>query len=204
MTIDDEMEEIYKNYGRQYDYFIKKYEIIDNKIKVFFHNTDTCMIDYNAQNINEIENQMKSQVIDSNNLFYKYKRDNLVSSIWLVNNSWFTYYTYMNYEKLQDKKYLILMYIFLLSALTNAGYILKNNKRINIIKKYQYFIENEKLIKYDINKRYMQECNTNEINELNISKILINDLNKYTITEIREIVELIKDNYKDELILKKM
>ena len=74
----------------------------------------------------------------------------------------------------------------------------KISENISELKKYKFFIDNEDIINYEICKRYMDENDTNSINDKYISTLSINDIDDYTLIELKEMVELIKQAYPEE------
>lgn len=75
--------------------------------------------------------------------------------------------------------------------------------KVEDIKKYKYFFENEQLINDEIFKRFVDFYGeTSSIDELNT--FTINDLYDYNLIDLQEMVESIKSSNKVELQLKKL
>ena len=100
--------------------------------------------------------------------------------------------------------YIVYKYIGLLATLLFGGFAIYNgkkainyDKKIEEIKKYKYYIENEDLINNEIVSRFFEFYGIySDPNYAN--RITINDIDKYTLEDLENIVGLIKssDEYK--------
>ena len=190
------------------DFFVKKYEIKDDKIEVFRGN-DSVIMDYSKDKVDLLNDIMKNQIVNisfDKERQNKYKKNREI--FWIIYNLYFTGFTYSRLNSSDTKlfKYIFGIATIIFIELTNIRIKLyfKYKDKIKEVEKFKYFIENEDIINYELIKRYLESFNTN--NSCDFSPITINDIDDMSLKELKEIKELIENNYtKDdvELVLSK-
>ena len=183
--------------------FITGYDIKDDRINLHFaFEEKDHSIEYSKEKVYLLNDKMRSQV-ENNELENKYKNKNRQLTWWKFYNMWFAYFSIYNANKASSNGYRIahsvLFLFFVLFLGLNIKDKIKNKERLDEIRKYKYFIENQELINYEIIKRHLENNNSNIPDITDAPLITINDIDDMTLIELKETVELIKQNYGEEL-----
>ncbi len=195
---------LYGKYIPKYE-FITRYELIDDQIIVYYANNERKeRLKYSKEKEYLIQNIMKNQIKDSSSLQSGYIEELKHNNLHNIFNLCFLYYSSSNYIQASDNKTKIIYgtaFVLFLTTLNLRLFDNLNNKeRLNEIKKYKFFIENEDLINYETIKSFIEESESNAINYSLENLISINDIDNMTLIELKEIVELIKQNYNEDEI----
>ncbi len=179
---------------------ITNYEIINGKIIVYYSNKTIRTLPNNKENEYSILKEMKDQAIRAIDYIEVYEdifRKNLETS---MADSLLTIISASISTAIpNNSKYIGLLVTLLFGgiAIYNGKKAINYDKRIEEIKKYKYFIENEDLINNEIVSRFFDFYGIySDPNYAN--RITINDIDKYTLEDLENIVGLIKssDEYK--------
>lgn len=196
----------YKNmpsYISRFD-FITGYDIKDDKIIVNYASGYSTEKENTKENLRSIVEAMKNQVfstIDGINM-EKINKSIKSDNFWIGYNSWFTIYTLYNSltsTSTFNKGFQgVLCCLFILLGFQRLHDRTINKEKKNEILKYKYFLDNEDIINYEILKRYFdEEPNSPDLSDVPL--ITINDIDNMSLTELKETVELIRQNYGEEL-----
>ena len=179
---------------------ITNYEINNGKIIVHYSNKTIRTLPYNKESEYSILKEMKDQaimIIDYIEVYEDIFRKNLETS---MADSLLTIISASISTAIPNN----CKYIGLLATLLFGGFAIYNgkktinyDKKIEEIKKYKYYIENEDLINNEIVSRFFDFYGIySDPNYAN--RITINDIDKYTLEDLENIVGLIKssDEYK--------
>ena len=159
---------------------ITNYEINNGKIIVHYSNKTIRTIPYDKENEYSILKEMKDQaimIIDYIEVYEDIFRKNLETSM--------------------ADSLLTIISASISTAIPNNCKYIGLLKKIEEIKKYKYYIENEDLINNEIVSRFFEFYGIySDPNYAN--RITINDIDKYTLEDLENIVGLIKssDEYK--------
>jgi hypothetical protein len=183
--------------------FITSYQLNGTSIKINYGKNRFRVIPYSKEAENIILEIMKKQVetmYDFENIItsdYKTCRNFAIIDAFLAlaNGAMFLF------NHTNNIKYINLagMIVTDAAAIIYAGQANKNHKKLDEIRKYKYFLENEDIINHEITLRYFDFYGKDaDINEAN--RITLNNIDDYTLEDLETIVELIKssDEYKLE------
>ena len=164
--------------NKQRTYDITGFEIKDNNIIVYYSNATSEIIKYTKENEIKIINSINTRL-----KLYIRKLRRLKNSI--------------NYDKdiIDNQKVYTIhsTYHFKDENLVESSKenIYRNTKRLKLLEKKLLFLKNERLINGEILRQfnYLNKDNNSEAN-----LISVDDLNNYTISDLKEIIESIKSS----------
>lgn len=184
--------------------FITKYEIENNYLHVYYSSGMRDVLELTKDNLIMIQDQMKNQILNAASIEKLSKRKINYDSFWTAYNVLFggrsLYYIITSDNNNQKYFQACCLALFLLLSGLWINELVYNKERLDEIKKYKYFIENEDLINYDNIKRYFEENESNIPNLDDIQVLTINDINDITLIELKEMVELNTNNNDEEQI----
>ena len=186
----------------RYEY-ITGYEIDGNNLSIKYANKERKKIVPNTpENIESIINSIKKQIArfglseeQYNDVINKYNRCLLVDALYCL-GSYICFLHIKSYGELPKTAFILVLLDLISKSSSKSRY-----QQLEEVLKNQFFLENEELINYDIRKRFNEE-QVGSDEEINL--ITINDIDDMSLTELRETVELIKQNYGEELKVKKL
>ena len=186
----------------RYEY-ITGYEIDGNNLSIKYANKERKKIVPNTpENIESIINSIKKQIArfglseeQYNDVINKYNRCLLVDALYCL-GSYICFLHIESYGELPKTAFILVLLDLISKSSSKSRY-----QQLEEVLKNQFFLENEELINYDIRKRFNEE-QVGSDEEINL--ITINDIDDMSLTELRETVELIKQNYGEELKVKKL
>ena len=183
--------------------FVTGFEVKDDKIYVHYADpNETKTLDLNDENINLVYSYLQKQIDEGllNRNYYleslKKKKFWSIYSYFWIHNSLFNAITHSQ------------VWSKVVQGIVCAGFSILFNlymkeeeeyrEKIKEIDKYKFFIDNEDIINYEIIRHSLDSSESNIPNYDEIPTLTINDINDITLTELKETVELIKQNYNDE------
>ena len=188
--------------------FVSGYEIKKGKFIINFANGNNKEIRLQKGKLDEYknfyQNKMIKQVMDSDISESDYKQNIKRDNWWSIYNLVLNIHCLYHFIKSSDITTSMIQGIGFILSLFMIGYWQSNciskKEKLDEIEKYKYFLENEDLINFTIYKTYFEDYESNSLDINDIPVITINDLDKRTLIELKEIVELTKNAYNEQEI----